>query len=120
MAWLTSETGSYAGYVGLKIVLSIASSIVVGIAALAVIIILLLPIGLVGVVAFVVGRSIGLGWNVYTMSIAIAAGIVALVAMLCGVFLVSTPIVVFFPAYSIYFLAQRYPSLNAAVHPRPN
>jgi hypothetical protein len=118
--WLKSETGGYAGYVGLKIVLSILSSVVVGIAAIAVIIILLIPIGLVGVVAFVVGRSIGLGWNVYTMAVAIAAGIVALVAMLCGVFLVSTPIVVFFPAYAIYFLAERYPLLNAAVHPAPS
>jgi len=117
--WLKSQTGSYAGYVGLKIVLSILSGIAMGVAALAVMIILLLPMGLVGVIAFVVGRSIGLGWNVYTMSIAIAAGIVALVALFCGVFLVSTPIVVFFPAYSIYFLAQRYPALNAAVHPQP-
>jgi hypothetical protein len=31
--------------------------------------------------------------------------------------LVSVPVIVFFPAYSIYFFAARYPALEAMLHP---
>jgi hypothetical protein len=33
--------------------------------------------------------------------------------------LVSVPAIVFFPAYSIYFFAGRYPALSAALYPAP-
>ncbi|MGB2834648.1 MAG: hypothetical protein WBC30_03385, partial [Candidatus Sulfotelmatobacter sp.] len=31
--------------------------------------------------------------------------------------LISVPVIVFFPAYSIYFFAARYPALSAALYP---
>jgi hypothetical protein len=33
--------------------------------------------------------------------------------------LLSVPVTVYFPAYSIYFLASRYPKLDAWLHPPP-
>jgi hypothetical protein len=33
--------------------------------------------------------------------------------------LISVPTIVFFPAYSIYFFASRYPPLDALLHPPP-
>jgi hypothetical protein len=33
--------------------------------------------------------------------------------------LISVPAIVFFPAYSIYFFASRYPPLDALLHPAP-
>jgi len=31
----------------------------------------------------------------------------------------SVPVIVFFPAYSIYFFAGRYPRLSAVLYPAP-
>jgi hypothetical protein len=33
--------------------------------------------------------------------------------------LISVPVIVFFPAYSIYFFAARYPRLSAVLYPPP-
>jgi hypothetical protein len=33
--------------------------------------------------------------------------------------LISVPVTVFFPAYSIYFFAARYPALSAVLYPAP-
>jgi len=33
--------------------------------------------------------------------------------------LISVPAIVFFPAYSIYFFAARYPALGTALYPVP-
>jgi hypothetical protein len=33
--------------------------------------------------------------------------------------LISVPVIVFFPAYSIYFFAQRYPPLASLLWPQP-
>jgi hypothetical protein len=33
--------------------------------------------------------------------------------------LISVPAIVFFPAYSIYFFAARYPALSAVLYPAP-
>ena len=112
---MKAEKLGYAGYVGMKILLSIVSAIALGIAALVVVLALLIPLALAGVIVVVVGRSIGLVWNVLTISLAITAGCIALAAMLFGVLLAAVPTVVFFPAYSIYFFADRYPPLKAAL-----
>jgi hypothetical protein len=47
----------------------------------------------------------------------VVAGCVAIFLILYILSLVSVPAVVFFPAYSIYFFASRYPSLAALLHP---
>jgi hypothetical protein len=39
--------------------------------------------------------------------------------ILYGVSLISVPVIVFFPAYSIYFFAARYPLLAKLVYPSP-
>jgi hypothetical protein len=36
-----------------------------------------------------------------------------------AVSLISVPVIVFFPAYSIYFFAARYPNLSRVVYPAP-
>jgi hypothetical protein len=51
------------------------------------------------------------------MSLAITAGVAGGAILLAGLFLVSVPIIVFFPAYAYYFLAERYPALNAQLRP---
>jgi hypothetical protein len=114
---LNTETGPYAGYIGMKVVLALGAAIAIGIVASIVIIILLLPAAALGVAAVVGGKAAGLTWTIYTITLAIVVGSVLLVLVIYAVALVSVPAIVFFPAYSIYFFASRYPPLDALLHP---
>jgi hypothetical protein len=113
------EKGGYAGYIGMKIVLAIAAAIVVGIVSTIVILLFLIPVGGLGAVAVIAGMAAGLTWNLYTITLVIVAGAIALFSLMYVISLVSVPAVVFFPAYSIYFFAARYPALDALLHPAP-
>jgi hypothetical protein len=53
------------------------------------------------------------------MAAAIVAGCAVLLALIFTILVVSAPTVVFFPAYSLYFLAARYPALNRLLFPPP-
>lgn len=116
---LNSEKGGYAGYIGMKIVMALGAAVVVGIITFIVLLILLIPVGGVGVVAVLLGKTAGLTWNLYTITLAVIAGCVVLALLLYVVALISVPAIVFFPAYSIYFFAGRYPALDALLHPVP-
>ena len=69
--------------------------------------------------AVIGGMAAGLTWNLYTITLAVVVGSIAIFALLYVMSLVSVPAVVFFPAYSIYFFAARYPALDALLHPAP-
>ena len=114
---LNTEKGPYAGYIGMKIVLALGAAIAIGIVATIVVIVLLLPATALGVVAVLGGKAAGLTWTLYTITLAIVVGSVLLVVLIYAVALVSVPAIVFFPAYSIYFFASRYPPLHALLHP---
>jgi hypothetical protein len=116
---LKAEKGGYAGYIGMKIVLAIGAAIAVTIVALIALFVLLIPIGGAGVVAFLAAKAAGWSWNYYTIMAAVALGAIALAIMLFVLSLISVPVIVFFPAYSIYFFAQRYPPLASLLWPQP-
>jgi len=116
---LRSEKGSYAAYIGLKIVMALAAAVIVGIATFIVILILLIPAGGFGIVAVMLGKTAGLTWNLYTITLAVVVGCVVLAVLFSVMSLISVPAIVFFPAYSIYFFASRYPPLDALLHPAP-
>jgi hypothetical protein len=119
LGMLKAEKGKYAGYAGMKIVMAMGAAFVVGIAALILLVLLLIPIGGLGVISVLLGHAAGLTWNVFTITAAVVAGCVLLFIILYAVSLVSVPVVVFFPAYSIYFFAARYPLLANLVYPPP-
>jgi hypothetical protein len=60
-----------------------------------------------------------MGWNVTTISLAIIFGSLLFFLLIYLVALVCVPATVFFPAYAMYFLAARYPTLDALLHPAP-
>jgi len=117
LSLMKAEKGGYAGYIGMKILLGIAASIALGIAGFIVILVLLIPFGGIGLVGVLVGRAAGLGWNPVTIAIAIVFATIALLAAMALIALVSVPAIVFFPAYSISFFAERYPRLHALLYP---
>jgi hypothetical protein len=114
---LKLEKGSYAGYIGMKIVMALGAAVVVGIVTVIVVLIFLIPVGGVGVIAVIVGKTAGLTWNLYTITLAVVVGCIVLAVLLYVVSLISVPATVFFPAYSIYFFASRYPALDALLRP---
>jgi len=116
---LKAEKIGYLAYIGIKILLSILNTIVMGIIALAVALVLLIPAALIAVIAVLLGKAIGLAWNAVTIAIAIVAGCLVVLALVFGIVVCSAPSVVFFPAYSIYFLAERYPALHRLIYPPP-
>ncbi len=116
---MKAEKGGYAGYVGMKIVLAIVAGIIFGIIGLMIALVILIPAVGVAVAAVLGGKAAGLSWTVGTITLAVVAGSVFLVVFLFIMSLISVPAIVFFPAYSIYFFAARYPNLSAVLYPAP-
>lgn len=116
---MMAEKGAYAAYLGLKIVLAIVVGILIGVATLILGLIFVIPTAGLGLLAILTGKSAGLTWNVYTITLAVVIGCVLLAFFLYLVALVSVPAIVFFPAYSIHFFAGRYPRLAAVLYPAP-
>jgi hypothetical protein len=118
-AMMKAEKSSYAGYIGMKIVLAIGVGIILGIVGFIIGLIILIPAAGVAVAAVLGGKAAGLGWTAATITLAVVAGSVLLAVFLFMMALISVPVIVFFPAYSIYFLAARYPALSSALYPAP-
>jgi len=115
LAILGREKGAFAVYLLLKLVLSIAAGIIFSILAVIPALLIAVP----AVIAFFAARAAGLGWSVTTISLLIVVGTCLLFLLIYLIALVSVPATVFFPAYALYFLAGRYPALDAILHPAP-
>lgn len=113
------EKGGYAAYIGMKIVLTIAAAIMTAIAAILAVLIVLIPVAAVAAACFFGGRAMGLTWNFFTIGIAVVFGCAGVLSLLFFFLLIAVPTYVFFPAYSIYFFAGRFPPLAAAIWPSP-
>lgn len=114
---IEAEMGGYAGYIGMKILMAIGAGIVFGIATVILGLIVAIPTVGLSVIAVITGKTAGLTWNAYTITLAVVVGSILLAGFLYLVALISVPVIVFFPAYSIYFFAARYPRLSAALYP---
>ncbi len=115
LAMVRPEKGRFAIYLLLKVVLSIAAAISFTIIAIIPALIVVVP----AVVAVLAGRAAGMGWSVTTISLAIIFGSLLLLLLIYLIALVCVPATVFFPAYAMYFLAARYPNLDALLNPAP-
>ena len=113
-----AEKGHYAGYLALKIVMALGTAVLVGIAATIVVLVMAIPLGGLGAVAILMGKAGGLQWNLYTISAALVIGLAIVGLIFYVVSLVSVPAIVFFPAYSMYFFAGRYPALAGVLRPQ--
>jgi len=113
------ELSGYAIYVGMKIVLAIGAGIVVGIASFILLLFIAVPSAVVVVGAVIAGKGAGLTWNVFTITAAVVAGCIVLAIFMYVIALISVPVIVFFPAYAMYFFAPRYRPLSLALYPPP-
>lgn len=118
-ALISAEKGSYAGYVGMKILLAIGAAIALSIVGVILALIILIPVAGIAIAAVIAAKSAGVGWTVYTITLAVVAGSGLIAVFLFIHSMISVPAIVFFPAYSIYFFAGRYPALGAILYPAP-
>jgi len=92
---------------------------VIGLASVAVILLLAIPAIALGVGAVIAGKAAGITWNVLTITLAVVVGCILFAILMYLMALISVPAIVFFPAYSIYFFAARYRPLSMALYPPP-
>jgi hypothetical protein len=114
---MTTQKGSYAGYIGMKIALALAAGILVGIAGFIAVLLLLVPAGIVALVAYFAAQAMGVGWSVWTITAAIVAGAVLLALLLFLMAMIAVPMVVFFQCYVLRFFAGRYEPLARWMYP---
>jgi hypothetical protein len=115
LAMIRPEKGRFAIYLLLKLVLSIAATILFTILAIIPALFVVIP----AIIAVVAGRAAGLGWSVTTISLVIVFGTMLFFLLIYLIALVCVPGTIFFPAYALYFLAARYPNLNTLLNPAP-
>jgi hypothetical protein len=115
-AMMKPDMGAYAAYIGMKIVLAVVAALVIGIATLILGLILVVPSLGVGLLAVLTGKSAGMTWDAHTIALAAVIGGLLLGVFLYLVSVVSVPAIVFFPAYSMYFFAGRYPPLAGVLY----
>jgi hypothetical protein len=116
---IQAEKGGYAVYIGMKIVLAMGAAIIIGLASFIMGLLFAVPTVLLAVLAIFTGKTAGLTWNVYTITIAVVVGCILFALLMYLMSLVAVPAIVFFPAYSIYFFAARYRPLSLVLYPPP-
>ncbi len=116
---IRNEPLGFAGYIGMKIVLAIGASVVFGILSAIAAVFVILPVAVVAAVVVIMARGGGLTWNAVTITAGIVALVIVFAILMYVVALVCVPVAVFFPAYAMYFFAERYPALHARLYPPP-
>ncbi|HXE74025.1 MAG TPA: hypothetical protein VNN18_00100 [Candidatus Xenobia bacterium] len=116
---LAAQKWSYAGYVGMKILLALAAAIVFAILNVAALLLLLIPLIIAGVIVGFAAAAAGLTWNVATITAAVIAGLGVIGLLLYVMGFVTTPSAIFFQSYTLYFFSGRYPALAERLHPAP-
>ncbi|MGH9812807.1 MAG: DUF7544 domain-containing protein [Candidatus Acidiferrales bacterium] len=111
---------SYAGYIGMKIVLAIAAGILFGILGTIAVLLIVFPLAILGGVLAAAGAFSGLAWTPATIAAAGVLGLAALALLIYVVAFISVPSAVFFQAYTLHFYAGRYPPLAAALEAAPS
>jgi hypothetical protein len=118
-AMIKTEPLSYAGYVGMKIVLAIGASVVFGILSGIAAAFVAVPFVVVAVAGVFMAKNGSLTWNSVTITVLVVLATIAITILAYVIALACVPVAVFFPAYAMYFFAERYPALHARLYPAP-
>lgn len=106
---------SFAGYIGMKIVLAIAAGIIFGILGTIAVLLIVFPLAILGGVLAAAGLFSGLAWSPATIASVVVLALTGVGLLIYVVAFVSVPSAVFFQSYSLHFYAGRYPPLAAAL-----
>jgi hypothetical protein len=117
LGMMSSEKKSYVFYILMKIVLAISGTILLSLAILVAILAMGIPLGIVAAIVYVIFKAQLVGAVGIAALVFLVAVFVVLIFTALG--LLSAPLAVFYPAYSIYFFASRYEPLKNAMTPPP-
>jgi MFS family permease len=104
-------------YVLMKTALAMGAGVVFAIVNLMVVLILLIPLGLVGLIGYFIGQAAGFSWDLSAELLIAALGLFVLVAILYLIGFVYVPGLVFFQSYTLEFFASRYGPLGTKLQP---
>ena len=118
-AWtmLKSAKGSYAGYMGMKLVLAFAIGLCIGIIHIILFFAILIPLLVVGV--GITAASPDMWKNPVVIAAAVTVGAVCLLILMFVAGLFQVPVVTFLQSYAVTFLSVRYPALWNLLYPAP-
>ncbi|HKV24847.1 MAG TPA: hypothetical protein VJN93_09680 [Candidatus Acidoferrum sp.] len=114
---LMPEKGAVGMYVLMKIVLSIGSAIIFTILNLLVILILIIPLGLVGVILYAAGAGAKIQWDPSAALLFVAFILLVIAGLLYVIAFVYAPGLVFFQSYAVEFFGSRYEPLRKKLMP---
>ena len=117
LAIMGEEKLAYAAYVLMKIVLAVGGAIIFGIANLLVILVLLIPLGLLGLFGYLIGRAAGFSWDISAELLVTGLGLLILAGILYVIGFVYAPGLIFFQSYALEFFAPRYGPLGSKMFP---
>jgi hypothetical protein len=112
-----AEKMAYTGYALMKIVLAMGGAIVFSIVDLIVILILLIPLGLLGLAGYFIGKGTGFTWDISTELLLAGLALLVLAGILYVIGFVYAPGLVFFQSYTLEFFAPRYEPLGSRMFP---
>ncbi len=118
-AMVTAEPGSVAGYVGMKIVLAIAASVMFGIITVIAVLVLAIPTAIVAVIAVFAFKAAGVGIGPLAITLIVAAAMILIALIIFIAAVIHVPVAAFFPTYALYFFAGRYAPLHDRLFPPP-
>jgi len=116
-----ADKAAYAVYVLMKIVLAMGSAIIFTIINLIVILALLIPLAMLGIVGFLIGKGAGMTWDVSAILLVAGLGMLAIAGILYVLGFVYAPGLVFFQSYALEFFGARYePLARKMFTPQPS
>ena len=114
---MKAAKGSYTGYLGMKLVVTIALGLCIGIVNAMVFVLLLIPMVVIGVA--VTAASPDIWHNPAGIAAMVTVFAVFLVILMFVGGLFEVPLVTFVQSYALTFFAGRYPPLWALLYPAP-
>jgi hypothetical protein len=116
---ISAEPWAFAGYLGMKLVLSIAAGIALAIAAVVTVLLLLIPGLIIAIVGVAIVKAAGGFGSALGILLAVLGGLAVFALILLLSMLAAAPVVVFFTSYAFYFFGGRYPRLGTLLWPQP-
>lgn len=113
---ISGEPWAYAGYLGMKFVLSIAAGLAVAIPFIFGLLILLIPGVILVLLGVAMAKALG---PVAAVALVAIGALVGFALVLTLSMLATAPVAVFFTSYSLHFFGGRYPKLGALMWPEP-
>jgi len=110
-----ARPGAYAGYLGMKILLSLAAGVLLGIVNFFLILIVVVPVVIVAIAIGVTAPHIL--QSPALIALAVTVGLFLVCLLLLAMAIVSSPVVAFFQSYALEFFAGRYQPLWLLLHP---